>query len=920
LSILGRDDELARLDSSLESLRSASVKLLLEGEAGIGKTTLLLAGIGGAESRSYAVLTTRPSEADRALPWAGVVDLLSGVAESTLGTLPVPQRDALEVALLRRVAHGRPPDQRAVLTAFVNVVAELANESPVVLAIDDLQWLDPPSRRALEFLGRRLPPEGVGLLATTRVSDGTTASGHAVLFEPADHLRLAPLTAAALHRVVRERFGLSLARPALVRLHRLCAGNAFFAFEIMARLREAGPIDAHADWPLPDDVRDVVQLHVSGLPVQARRELLRAAAAAQPTEDLVGAETLAAAEADGLIRRVAGGRIRFAHPLFAEAIYAGASPADRRDMHAWLGSHEGDTVERARHLALATDQADAGVAAELDAAAGHARSRGAPESAAQLLELALQLTPQADDATAQERTIAAASDWFHAGAVGRAGELLTHLLSAPSDRRERARALRLLALVHFREESIPLALERLHEAALAAGDDDDLRTPVELELAFASVNVSFDFEAALPHADRALAGAERLRDRGLLAQALAVKAVADCLNGAGIDDARLRRALELDTADLETPVELQPALIGASLALYQGSLERARTLLEDLCARLRENGCDSDLTFPLCIVAWVESWAGNLDAAQAAADEAVELARLSGSETFVGYSHAYAAFAAAHSGDEATCRAHVDAALSGMERSGYAIHATWSLSALGLLELSRGDTAAAAATYASLLGMFTGPLPPEPVRAFFVPDAIESFVATGDIARAIELTEEFMARAVALDRAWAIGGAHRCRALAAAAIGDLDGAGAEIDRAIELQERGEMPLQLARSLIVRGQLERRGRRKASARVALERAEAICTHTGAERWAERARSELARLDGTPRRDELSPTERRVAELAAAGLTNREIAAAAFMSEKTVEANLSRAYRKLGVRSRTELAVLLVDEGEAERSTR
>jgi len=915
LSILGRDHELARLDSSFESLRSVSVKLLLEGEAGIGKTTLLLAGTSAARARGQTILITRPSKADRALPWAGVADLLAGVSDSAVAALPEPQRDALEVALLRRTADGRAPNQRAVLTAFANVVAALARETPVVVAIDDLQWLDPPSARALDFLGRRLPPEGVALLAAIRVGGGgggMLPATHAGLFEPRERMRIVPLTAAALHRLIHERFGLSLPRPALLRLHRMCAGNAFFAFEIVDRLRETGPIDTHVDWPLPEDVRDVVRLHVGRMPARAREELLRAAAAAQPTDELVDDETRVAAERDGLIRLEESGRIRFAHPLYAEVIYADASPAGRRQAHAWLAAHETDALDRARHLALATTAPDRGVAAELDDAAGRARRRGAPESAAELLELALKLTPEDDVGLAHGRALAAAADWFHAGAVGRTRALLTHVLSGPSDRRVRASALRLLALVHFREESIPLALERLHEAAAAAGDDDDLRAPVELELAFACVSVSFDFEAARPHADRALACAERLGENGVLAQALAVKAMADCLNGGGIDDARVEAALDLDTMDVDTAVELQPSLIVGSLELYRGSLDRGRTLFAALGERLREHGCDAELPLLLCVIAWLESWAGNLDVARAAAGEAVELARLSGSDALVGYSHAYAAFADAHAGDDASCRAHVDEALSGMQRSGYAIHATWSFSALGLLELSRGDASAAAGTYGALLEMFDGPLPEEPVRAFFLPDAIESFAAAGDVERAALLTEALMERAVMLDREWAIAAAHRCRALVAAANGTLDAAGVEIEKAIALHERGQMPLQLARSLLVKGQIERRSRRKASARNALDRAEAICTRVGAELWAERVRSELARLDGTPRADELSPTERRVAGLAASGMTNREIAAAAFISEKTVEANLSRAYRKLGVRSRTELAVRLAEE--------
>ena len=153
MSILGRDSELARLETQLESLPTGPVRLLIEGEAGIGKTTVLLGGIAAAEGRGYRVLETRPAEADGALPWSGLGDLLADVPDDALADLPEPQHDALEVALLRRAVGVRPPDPRAVFTAFLNVVTSLARERPIVVAVDDLQWLDLPSARALEFFG-----------------------------------------------------------------------------------------------------------------------------------------------------------------------------------------------------------------------------------------------------------------------------------------------------------------------------------------------------------------------------------------------------------------------------------------------------------------------------------------------------------------------------------------------------------------------------------------------------------------------------------------------------------------------------------------------------------------------------------------------------------------------------------------------
>jgi DNA-binding CsgD family transcriptional regulator len=909
LHILGRDRELARLDSALESLTSAAVKVLLEGEPGIGKTTLWREGVRAAAGRSYQVLTSRPSEAESSLSYAGLADMLAAVEPGVFELLPRPQREALDVALLRRAAGERPPDPRAVFTAFVSVLGALARTAPVLVAVDDLQWLDAPTARALEFAGRRTSQLPVGLLIAVRVLDGIVATPRAGWFGADERLRLTPLSAAALQRLIRERLDWSLPRPALLRLHRACSGNAFYSLEIARRLAAEGRLDPREDWPLPDDVRDLVLLRVGALPAAARGALLLAAAAAKPTDDLLDADALAAAASAGLVSVGPGGRVRFSHPLYASALYTDASPAQRRRAHAELAAREPDVAERARHLGLAALEPDDAVAAELDAASAHARARGAPETAAELEERALELTPQADRAGANRRALTAAADWFHAGALARARLLLTALLDAAPDRRLRARALHLLALVHFREESVPEAIELLRESAAAAGDDAGLRAPVELELAYSSVSVSFDFEAARPHADAALACAERLEEPALLAQALAVKTIAEFLLGAGLDEGRLAKALALEDRHGECPVELRPTFVAACLALYIGDLARARSLLQPFCTGLRERGLDSDLPFPLAVTAWLESWAGNLAAACSAGEEAVDLAALGGSETLVGFAHAHAALADAHAGRAARCREHVAAALADIERAGYAVHATWSLSALGLLELSLGDAAAAARAHEPLLAFVERDPPAEPARVFFLPDAIEALVGVGDLERAASLTELFDERARALDRAWALASSGRCRALLLAARGELGGARNVIEEALALHERTSMPLERARCLIAYGQIERRAKRKASARASFEQALAICERIGAKLWAERARAELARLGGGRADDALSATEERIAALAASGLTNREVAAAAFVSQKTVEANLSHVYRKLGIRSRAELGLRL-----------
>jgi DNA-binding CsgD family transcriptional regulator len=907
LELVGRQAELVRVELFLDSLASGSAKLLVQGEPGIGKTSVWRSGVDAAIARGVRVLRSCPAESESSLSYAGLADLLTGIEDEAVRLLPDAQRDALERALLRRAADFGSPDSRAVFTAFATVLRGLCERVPVVVAVDDLQWLDGPSARALEFAGRRVRDLRIGVLATVRSGANSTMPLPRSWFDPDDCLRLPPLTAAALHRLVRDRLGWSLPRPTLLRLSEACAGNAFYALEIARQLTAEGASGQRNAWPIPVDVRDLVDSRVKAVAANARGELLLAAAASQPTVELFDPAVLEIAESAELVLVEPGGRVRFAHPLYASAIYSGASAEQRRRAHELLALQEPDMEERARHLGQAATDPDEKVADELDRGARRARARGASEIAAELQERAFELTPDPNDA--RERALAASADWYQAGALARSRALLLALLDGASEQRLRARALRLLAQVRFHQESVLEAMELMAQAAAEAGDVPDLRTPIELDLAYGSVSVSFDFDAARPHADAALAHAERQDDGGLLAQALAVKTMVDFLLGAGIDAVRLESALRLEQPNDDMPVELRPTFIAGCLAFYTGQFDRARSLLYPLRMWLRDRGRDSELPAVLTVIVWLECWSGNLQAAAAAAEEAIDAAALTGSEAITGIALAHAAFADAHAGRVVSCRARASSALSSMERAGYGVHAVWSLSALGLLELSLSEPAAACQAFEPLLAWCENDLPAEPIRAFFLPDAIEALVAIGQFERASALNLAFNERGRRLDRTWALATSSRCDALLLASQGDLPNALASVEAAIASLKPFGMPVELARALLIRGQLERRLKRKAAARESLERAASICEQVGAVAWTARAHSELARLGAVRARSELTETEERIAKLAAAGLTNREIAAAAFVSQKTVEANLSRIYRKLGIRSRAELGLRL-----------
>jgi len=909
MEVVGRDEELARVATLVEPVQATANRLLLEGEPGIGKTTVWRAGVAAAESRGLRVLSARPAEAESSLSYAGLADLLAAVDESALEPLPDVQRAALEIALLRRDADGKPPDPRAVFTAFANTLGELAGESTLLLAIDDLQWLDGPTARAVAFANRRLAAH-VRILASTR-TDGEAAVARREWFEPHERLRLAPLSPAALHRLVADRLGWSMTRPSLLRLHRICDGNAFFALELARGLIAAGQPDAHGTWPVPDDVRTLVDVHLRTLPAPVRRALLLAAAASHPTAELLASEPLAEAEAAGVVSVANGGAITFTHPLYASAIYLGASAEQRRAAHAELAERASDVEERARHLGLATTAADEAVAVELDRAASRARSRGAPETAAELQLRAAELTPAVDREAAGRRSLAAADHWFHAGALARAAVVLTRLLDSDETPALRAHALLLLAYVRFRERSIPESIELLHAASAEAGDDPHVRARAELELTFASVSVSFDFDAAGPHAEATRHYAEQAGDRALVAEALAVTVMLDFLLGRGLDRAKLERSLELEVPDHDAAIEVHPTLIAGLLSFYVDDYDASRRHLYSLTRRLRDRGQDGDLPVLLAHTAWMECLSGRIEAAGELAEEAIELAALSESATMTANTLATAALHDAHAGNEASCRARVAESLEALERAGYGVSAHWAFTALGLLEVSLGNAAAARDAMAPLVELSEKLDVREPIRLTFLPDYAEALIELGELDRAQGVIDFHLALGREHDRASTLASAERARALLLAARGDTEGAHDALSAAFRHHERLPVTIDLARAHIVRGLLERRAKRKAAARDSLGRAVAICEQIGAASWAERARAELARIGLRGSGDELTATEERIAALAASGLTNREIAAAAFVTQKTVEANLSRIYRKLGIRSRAELGIRLAE---------
>lgn len=918
IPVVGRETERQAGNRFLDALASRPEGLLFEGEAGIGKTTLWKHVAVEAERRGYRLLSSRPGHAENRLSFVALADLLVDVDPDLLEQIPDPQQRALRIALLLEGGGGRPPDKRTIATAFLSVLSVLVRSAPVVVAVDDIQWLDTPSAAAIDFALRRLGSRPIGFLGSRRVP---TDSELAVTLDAAlprgslRHVPVGPLSLASIHHILEARLGRAFSRPVLVRLERAAGGNPFFALEIAGALIASGEDPSPGEpLPVPDNLRELVARRLSPLPKATREALLLVSACPRPTTALLGALGGGEGEAEALLEpakeagvvEIRNGRIAFTHPLLASAVYASAGDQRRLEIHARLAAVVADEEERARHLALGAAGPEEQVAAALERAAASASARGAPEAAAEMCEQAIRLTPHDRSADLRRRTVAAGTHSFTAGDRLRARELLESAIADSSPGPERADALRILGEVRYHDDSFLEAIGLFKQAVHEAMKDEHVAAMAELDLAFALVS-SGDVPAGEPHASAALRHAEAVGDEGLLAEALAVGVMASCLAGRGVDERTLERALELEDPDRPTPFEFRPSLIAALLWFWTERLDRAQRSLERLRLRMVESGQESVVplfAYHLVSLACVR---GELDLADRYANDALETADLLGNEAMRAVSLSAAAMVGTHRGRIEAARSQAREALEIFQRMGWRLATLWPLGVIGLLELSLEDYAAVDQALGDLAGAVAAYGLGEPMSAPFLAEETEALVALGQLERARVLIQLLERQGRTLDRPWALAVAARSRALLLAADGDTEGALDAASEALEHHRRMQMPLELARTMLVKGKVERRAKRWGQARKSLEQAARMFHALGTPVWEERAREQLDRIGGRPPTAfDLTPTESDIAELAASGMSNREVAGALFLSPKTVGGNLTKIYRKLDVHSRTELA--------------
>ncbi len=909
-NLVGRDRDGSVASTFLAATREESSALIIEGEAGIGKTTLWDAVVRTAERDGLTVLRTAGEPIEAQMSYIGVADLIAACDQRAWSTLPDRQRDALEQALVRAPASpGAGPDLHAIGFALRSIVQALSDDGPVIIAIDDLQWLDQASTQALGFALRRLRGRPVGTLATNRTppsGDDRLRLRHAVGDSQFGRISLGPLRPAELHQVIAQHLGYSYTIPVLRRVAKACDGNPLFALEIARSLGPRPTLSPDRPLPVPEQFHELLAASVTKLPESGRDALMATALLSHPSPELIERATSAAGLEAALVAgllRIRGDRVAFVHPLYATAIEEQATPERRRKLHGQLAELVDEPEQQAHHLALASVAADATIAERLEAAALLAQARGACSSAGALLEHAQRLTPAAEPELARSRTIRAAESHLQAGDGSRARALLEPVLNGDAPGPQRADALRLLAEASYHEHSFAEAEQLLREA-LSCNSDPRLAVTIELAIAYARCQHLDDTAGALEHAHRGLEIARGLNDDVLLGDALAVREMVRFLNGLGVDWQAVAEAVALDHPERVAPIELRPGWIGALLRVYTGQFEQALVELSALRVLAERYGDESGLAEILYWMTWAEGCAGALDAALATGQQALAQATLAGSEQGRAWAYAQLACVYAARGDAGATREAVAAASQTLETVGTQLPTFWSTAASAQLELSLGDPAAAWAAAEAL----TLPLERDGIGEpglVFLPPAIEALISLGQLDRAERLLDELERRAVALDRAWVRALTGRCRGLLLAQRGDLEGAQSVLLGALEQHERQPMPIELGRTLLAQGRILRRARARGRARDSLQRSLELLTSSGAEIWAQQARTELERAAPKPVFGALTASERRVAELAAEGLSNKEIAARLFVSVHTVEVHLSHVYAKLGINSRGHL---------------
>ncbi len=908
--LFGREDAFATLKATL----AEGGRVVMSGEPGMGKSSLVRATSQVAQRAGRRVLMVSPTQFDRGLPFAGLAELISQCPDDVESVLPIPQRRALDVALQRVDPTDTGTDALAVPLAVRTLLTHLCEVGTVALILDDLQWLDQPTTGSLAFALRRLNPAPERLSVVLAMRPEGVGSDVVTALESAQaSLSLEPLDEPAIGQVLRQLLGSKWTQPVSSAVARASSGNPFLALMIAHSMQSDlskwswSAQDGHDPvFPVPPSLVEILGEKVTLLPKSARDVLLLVSAAGRLTltqlETLVEADVLTAAleaAADWEVATVGSDtRVVFTHPMLASAIYDAASAAERRRAHKVLAASLEDPVERARHRARTLIAPDAAIAEELERAAAISARRGAQGLAGEILEAAAQATPpSADDGLRFRRQLQAVDAFTVAGDVEAAVEALAG--AEP--------------LVMTSQSQAEVILRRVILTPQAAGAV--ALTEQGLALAQSGTAVHTSLTSLLGSLHRLQGNGERAHEL-MSAATAAAKATGEPLaylhalygqltveQGWGLGDADATQKV-IDGLLVAEKDRIPTSPVAWDYAFSAAWHDRAAAeVVRTGIADILEAGRYGELAQMYIALILNLIRASRFAEAAEALDEADRHGAWSDSnfQEDLARTLVYGAMGDLHRGR----RIAQDAAARAAEVGSTYLRAGF-LAQLGFIETSAGEWHAALVALREVADILRATKLVDFATALWAVDYVDAALQVGaldEVAAGVKFLRQGSG-----GRPDVIAAADRCAALLTAASGDTGWAMSQLTEVVA-REGIESPFEAARSRLALGQVARRAGYKGIAAETLSVAAEIFDQVGATLWAERARGDAARTGLQPTSTTLTGTERRLAELVSQGHSNHEVAAEMFISVKTVEANLTRIYRKLSVRSRTELSVRL-----------
>jgi DNA-binding CsgD family transcriptional regulator len=877
--------------------------IVVQGEPGIGKTALIEQAVTSAQD--FRVLRTAGQEGETELAYAALVQLCAPGLDG-LVRLPAPQRDAMRVAF--GLCTGDPPDRLLMMLALLTLLSEMAAERPLLCVVDDAQWLDRASARAVAFVARRLATEAVAFVFGAR--------------EVPDELRGLPemvvegLGDGDARALFGSVFPYRLDEPVLDQIVAETNGNPLALLELprgLSPAQLAGGFGLPVSVPLAGRIEESFRRRLAGLPSPSRRLLL--VAAADPTGDavlvwraagLLGIVDSAAeaAEVEGLVDFTAG--VVFRHPLVRSAVYGAASAPERRQAHQVLAEATDPAVDpdrRAWHRAQATSRPDEDVAADLELSAGRAQARGGFAAAAAFMERSAELT--VDPARRAGRALVAAEAKRQAGAVDSALRLADMAERGPLDDFQRAQLDLLRAQISFASDRGSDAPSLLLKAAQQL-ERLDVRRARETYLDALTAAISAGRRAT--DASAGVVARAAIESRPCAESQPAPELLLDGLallvtDGYGAGTPVLEEALRAFLADdLGVEERLRWLWLAGRAAALIWDYDSWNVLTARQIQAARDAGALTVLPLSLGTRAALHLFSGKLALAASVVEQVEAVADAIGNRP-ASYS---ALTVAAFRGCEGDARQLIDASTEDFASRGDGLGLTIALWATAVLDnaLARYQDAFAAAEEAL----------EDPYEVWFSPLAtVELVEAASRIGRedaAAPALERLVQGTSASRTEWARAVEARCRAL----LSHGEAAERLYREAIERLTPTALGFDLARTHLLYGEWLRRERRPRDAREQLRTAYGLFSGFGMEGFAERARTELQATGERVRKrtvetqTELTPREAQISQLVAEGATNPEIAAQLFISPGTVEYHLGKVFTKLGIKSRTQLAKL------------